>query len=162
MPPSPSLALRLAASFACAVTRARHLINSPARSFVGLALLAVVLLSSAVPVRAAEKFDRAMLALRTGEKSVYLGWRLLADDPAGRVFNVYRSTAGGAPVKLNDAPMTAGTNFTDATAALDQPNAWWITSLLLLCWLFSDCANNPWSGFRSFLCATLTTGSKTR
>ena len=34
-------------------------------------------------------------------------------------------------MKLNDAPMTAGTNFTDATAALDQPNAWWITSVAL-------------------------------
>ena len=113
------------------MTRRRRLINSPARSLVALALLAVVLLAHAAPARAAEKFDRAMLALRTGEKSVYLGWRLLADDPAGRVFNVYRSTAGGAPVKLNDAPMTAGTNFTDATAALDQPNAWWITSVAL-------------------------------
>ena len=80
---------------------------------------------------AAEKFDRAMIALRTSEKSVYLGWRLLADDPAGRVFNVYRSTAGGEAVKLNDAPMSAGTNFTDATAKLDQSNAWWITSVAL-------------------------------
>jgi rhamnogalacturonan endolyase len=47
--------------------------------------------------RAAERLDRGMVALRTGETSVYLGWRFLADDPAGRVFNIYRSTAGGAP-----------------------------------------------------------------
>src|SRR5262249_39143392 len=59
------------------------------------------------------------------------GWRFLARDPAGRVFNVYRSTAGGEAVKLNDAPMTAGTNFVDSTARLDQPNAWWITSVSL-------------------------------
>ena len=135
MPSFPSVTHRLSSAFAhpaaFALTRARHLINSPARSLVVLSLLAVVLLSPAVPARAAEKFDRAMLALRTDEKSVYLSWRLLADDPAGRVFNVYRSTAGGAPMKLNDAPMTAGTNFTDATAALDQPNAWWITSVAL-------------------------------
>ena len=38
-----------------------------------------------------------MIALRTGEL-VYLGWRLLADDPAGRVFND-RAT-GAATVKL--------------------------------------------------------------
>src|SRR5438876_7606883 len=80
---------------------------------------------------AVEKFDRGMVALRTSESSVYLGWRLLADDPAGRVFNVYRSTAGGEAVKLNDAPMSAGTNFVDGTAKLDQPNAWWITSVAL-------------------------------
>ncbi len=80
---------------------------------------------------AAEKFDRAMIALRTGDASVYLGWRLLADDPANRVFNIYRSTAGGAPVKLNETPMIAGTNFVDTTAPLDQPNAWWISALAL-------------------------------
>ena len=38
-----------------------------------------------------------MIALRTGEL-VYLGWRLLADDPAGRVFNV--CSAGAAALKL--------------------------------------------------------------
>lgn len=104
------------------------------RSLVRLAIpiaIAALIVGSGAAGLAAEKFDRAMIALRTSEKSVYLGWRLLADDPAGRVFNVYRSTAGGEAVKLNDAPMSAGTNFSDATAALDQPNAWWITSVAL-------------------------------
>ncbi|MBI5768037.1 MAG: silent information regulator protein Sir2 [Verrucomicrobia bacterium] len=94
-------------------------------------LVSFVLAATAAASFAAEKFDRAMIALRTSDTSVYLGWRLLADDPAGRVFNVYRSTAGGATVKLNDAPMAAGTNFIDATARLDQPNAWWITTVAL-------------------------------
>src|SRR5688572_29140528 len=78
---------------------------------------------------AEENLDRGMIALRTSDTSVYLGWRLLANDPAGRVFNVYRSTAGGEPVRLNQTPMMAGTNFVDSTAKLDQPNAWWITSV---------------------------------
>src|SRR4051794_12967472 len=98
------------------------------RSFVSLAAATIACTAS---VLAAEKFDRAMVALRTGDASVYLGWRLFADDPAGRVFNVYRSTAGGEAVKLNEAPMSAGTNFIDSTAKLDQPNAWWITSVAL-------------------------------
>ena len=101
------------------------------RSFVSGAALTAIILGSATVSFAAEKFDRGMVALRTDEKSVYLGWRLLAEDPASRVFNVYRSTAGGAAVKLNDAPMSAGTNFVDSTAKLDQPNAWWITSVAL-------------------------------
>jgi hypothetical protein len=100
--------------------------NSP-RFVLSLALLAI----SAAASFAAEKFDRAMIALRTSDTSVYLGWRLFEDDPAGRVFNAYRSTAGGEAVKLNDAPMSAGTNFVDSTAKLDQPNAWWITSVAL-------------------------------
>src|SRR5438552_1159691 len=94
-------------------------------------LLLVVACAAVSAMRAVEKFDRGMIALRTGQSSVYLGWRLLADDPASRVFNVYRSTSGGEAVKLNDAPMAAGTNFVDSTAKLDQPNAWWITSVTL-------------------------------
>jgi rhamnogalacturonan endolyase len=81
--------------------------------------------------RAAERLDRGMVALRTGEASVYLGWRFLADDPAGRVFNVYRSTAGGAPVKLNDAPHFAGTNFIDTNAPAGPSHVWWIKAVAL-------------------------------
>ncbi len=94
-------------------------------------MLVVAIAGGAPAGLAAEKLDRGMLALRTSDTSVYLGWRLLADDPAGRVFNVYRSTAGGEAVKLNDTPMIAGTNFVDTTANLDQPNAWWITGVAL-------------------------------
>ena len=97
------------------------------RFFVSVALLT----ATAATAFAAEKLDRAMVALRSGETSVYLGWRLFESDPAGRVFNVYRSTAGGEAVKLNDAPMAAGTNYVDATAKLDLPNAWWITPVAL-------------------------------
>jgi rhamnogalacturonan endolyase len=100
--------------------------------FAPAALAAVVSLAGfPCATRAAETLDRGMLALRTSETSVYLGWRFLASDPAGRVFNVYRSTANGAPVKLNESPMMAGTNFVDSAAPLDRPNAWWITSVAL-------------------------------
>ncbi|MBL9199252.1 MAG: hypothetical protein JNL39_02045 [Opitutaceae bacterium] len=96
-------------------------------------LVAFVLSSVAASLAAgAEKLDRSLFALRTTEKSVYLGWRLLADDPAGRVFNVYRSTSGGAAVRLNTSgPMADGTNFTDTTADLAQANTWWITTVAL-------------------------------
>src|SRR5262245_7481024 len=102
-------------------------------SRVAVARFVIVWLSTAVPsgVLAVEKLDRGMVALRTSESSVYLGWWFLDSDPAGRVFNVHRSTAGGAPVKLNETPMMAGTNFVDSGARLEQPNAWWITSVAL-------------------------------
>lgn len=79
---------------------------------------------------AAETLDRGLFALPRSDGSVYLGWRFLVSDPAGRVFNVYRSTAGGEAVKLNERPMTA-TNFVDDVAPSDQPNAWWITAVAL-------------------------------
>ena len=34
---------------------------------------------------AAETLDRGMFALPRGDGSVYLGWRFLASDPAGRL-----------------------------------------------------------------------------
>lgn len=105
------------------------------RPFVSRAAVvaAFSLLSFAVTpfARAVENLDRGMVAIRTGDTSVYLGWRLLASDPATRVFNVYRSTNGGAPVKLNDTPMADGTNFVDPTAPLNQANAWWIRAVAL-------------------------------
>ncbi len=63
-----------------------------------------------------ENLGRGVVALRTGDASVYVGWRLLGTDPAGLAFNLYRSTAGGAPVKLNSAPLTTTTDFVDSTA----------------------------------------------
>lgn len=80
---------------------------------------------------AAETLDRGMVAIRTSESSVYLGWRLLDSDPAGRVFNVYRSSNGAEAVKLNETPMMAGTNFVDTRAPIDQRHEWRITSVAL-------------------------------
>jgi rhamnogalacturonan endolyase len=80
---------------------------------------------------AAEKLDRAMIAVRTGDTAVYLGWRLLQDDPAGQVFHVYRSTAGGPAVQLTELPLIDGTNFVDTAAPEGQPHVWWITGVTL-------------------------------
>lgn len=101
------------------------------RSFVSCAAFAAAIFGGPPAAFAVENLDRGLVALRTGDSSVYLGWRLLASDPATRVFNVYRSTNGGAAVKLNDTPMTEGTNFVDSSAPLDQPNAWWIRAVAL-------------------------------
>lgn len=104
---------------------------TPIRTLVFRALSFAMALGAASVGSAVENLDRGMLALRTSDTSVYLGWRFLTSDPAGRVFNIYRSTNGGAPVKLNAEPMTAGSNFVDGNAPLGQPNAWWITSVAL-------------------------------
>jgi len=100
---------------------------------LGVNLALAIAACAGIPpkTRAAERFERAMIAVRTGESSVYLGWRLLATDPAGRVFNVYRSTAGGEAVRLNEAPMAAGTNFVDTAARADQAHEWWIKDVAL-------------------------------
>ena len=90
------------------------------------------------PARFLEKLDRGLVALHQSDGRVFLSWRLLASDPEGTSFNVYRETAasaGGATdlgrfaarpdgpttaVKLNGEPLAAGTWFIDGTARLDR------------------------------------------
>jgi rhamnogalacturonan endolyase len=71
-----------------------------------------------------ENLGRGVVALRTGDTSVYVGWRLLGTDPGAVDFNLYRSTGGAAPVKLNHEPLEATTDFVDTTADLTQTNAY--------------------------------------
>lgn len=76
--------------------------------------------------RIEEKINRGMLALSIGEGKVYLGWRLLKDDPENTAFNMYRSTQGSEPVKLNAQPLAKTTDFIDENAPLDKVNSWFI------------------------------------
>src|SRR5687768_13807968 len=65
---------------------------------------------------AAERLDRGVAAFPTKDGQVYVGWRLLADDPANVGFDVYRSDSpSGTPRKLNSAPITDSTNYVDRT-----------------------------------------------
>jgi autotransporter-associated beta strand protein len=83
------------------------------------AVLAFVL--TAVEARAQrqmEKLGRGMIALRTSSTQVYVGWRLLGNDPGDVGFNLYRSANGGAAVKVNSAPLTNTTDYVDTPANL--------------------------------------------
>ncbi len=73
-----------------------------------------------------EKINRGMLAVQSGEGKVYLGWRLLKTDPPATAFNVYRSVAGGAPMKLNPKPVAATTDFIDRQPVQGSPRAYWV------------------------------------
>ena len=63
--------------------------------------------------RLVEDLDRGVIALNQGNGRVYVGWRLLGLDPDGIAFNVYRSTGGGEPAKVNAQPVTATTDLVD-------------------------------------------------
>jgi rhamnogalacturonan endolyase len=77
-----------------------------------------------------ENLGRGVVALRTGDTSVYVGWRLLGTDPAGLTFNLYRSTAGAEAIRLNGAPLSVTTDFTDTSADLTQDNAWHVRPIM--------------------------------
>ena len=74
--------------------------------------------------RLMEKLGRGVIAVRESETRVYVGWRLLGTDAADIAFNLYRSTAGALPVKLNSAPLTRTTDFADASADLTKTNSY--------------------------------------
>lgn len=52
-----------------------------------------------------EKADRELIAIATDSKQVYLGWRLLYNDPAEVGFHIYRVSSGGKAVRINEKPM---------------------------------------------------------
>ena len=76
-------------------------------------LLSAFLLNIAAISFAAEP-DRALVAISSGQKDVYLSWRLLASDPEDVTFDVYRILGEGAkPEKLNKEPISETTDFLD-------------------------------------------------
>ena len=80
--------------------------------------------------RIEEKLNRGMSAFRTGETSVYLGWRMLKTDPADVAYNVYRSTTGASAVRINGEPIRKTTDFTDSKAPLDKENSWFVRAVV--------------------------------
>jgi rhamnogalacturonan endolyase len=86
--------------------------------------LAALLSAAASGQRAMEKLGRGLIAMRSTEKEAYVGWRLLGTDPQGVAFNLYRSTGGKPPIKLNKAPLAKTTDFVDATFEPAQSNAY--------------------------------------
>lgn len=79
--------------------------------------------------RQMENLGRGVVAIRTGS-NVFISWRLLALDPAGIGFNIYRSTAGGSARKLNRSVLTDGTNYTDKGADLTKANSYYVKPVI--------------------------------
>jgi autotransporter-associated beta strand protein len=63
--------------------------------------------------RQMETLGRGLVAMRPDATRVYVGWRVLGDDPSDIGFNVYRSIGGAAAVKLNASVLTSSTNYLD-------------------------------------------------
>lgn len=74
--------------------------------------------------RLMENLGRGVVAVPESESAVFVSWRILGLDPTDIAFNLYRSTDGGAWVKLNDSLIDGGTNFRDETVDLSQSNAY--------------------------------------
>jgi rhamnogalacturonan endolyase len=86
-----------------------------------LALLLTPLTLPALAQRPMEYLTRGLVAIHQGGGKVFLSWRLLATDPDDITFNLYRSTPGSQPTKLNPQPLRTSTDFVDTGVKLDAP-----------------------------------------
>jgi hypothetical protein len=77
-------------------------------------------------VRQMEYLDRGLVAIRRTTAEIHVSWRLLGTDPANIQFNLYRSSNGGEPVKLNAAPIATTTDYVDATANVAVANSYFV------------------------------------
>lgn len=103
------------------------------RSLILVAVLLAV--ASIASAQLAEKLDRGVVAVRTAE-GVYVGWRLLASDPADVAFNVYRLGPSGVAECatphaecITPQPVRDSTNLVDAKAAKDGPLAYAVAAV---------------------------------
>ncbi len=108
-----------------------------------LLLLAVLPILSAAPV--VESLSRGVIAVHQPDGKVFVSWRLLASDPVGTAFNLYRETAPGpAPaafgqnrpargepvIKLNASPLAGPTWLIDASPSLDRQTSYFVRPVL--------------------------------
>lgn len=60
-----------------------------------------------------EKFNRGLTARQTGPGTVYLSWRLLAEDQPQTAFNLYREIPGSKATRINKKPLDKTTDYVD-------------------------------------------------
>jgi rhamnogalacturonan endolyase len=77
-----------------------------------------------------ENLGRGLVAVRTGDRSAYVGWRLLATDPEGVRFNLYRSVDAGRPRRLNAGALSATTDFIDTAFDPSVPNTYTVRAVV--------------------------------
>ena len=80
--------------------------------------------------RVMERLDRGLVAQPCGDGSVYLGWRLLQDDPPETGFYIYRQTDDGHPEKLNSEPVRITTDFVDREPPDLKGTRYWVVPVL--------------------------------
>jgi rhamnogalacturonan endolyase len=89
------------------------------RSAVAAAMALVTVLAArgqGSPPREMEALGRGVVAIRQGEREVFVSWRLLGTDQPGTAFNVYRVVNEGRAARLNASPLDGPTYYLDRDA----------------------------------------------
>jgi rhamnogalacturonan endolyase len=96
-------------------------------------LLFALLFALPAPARAGrqmENLTRGIVAVKRPDGTVYVGWRLFGTDPEAIAFHLYRSTDGGAPVRVNEKPIASSTNYVDRGADIRKKLAYFVRPVL--------------------------------
>ena len=92
-------------------------------------ILVLACCGPAAAQRQMEALDRGLIAISTGANSVYVGWRLLGDDPDAIAFNVYRVANGLTNLVNTGGAIVNSCNFVDASANLSVANTYFVRAL---------------------------------
>lgn len=100
------------------------------RKTVVLLLISFSLFGTAIAQRQMEKLGRGTVAVKTGEKSAFISWRLLRTDPVNISFNLYRQVGNSKEIKINEKPLSGATCFTDLKADFSGTNTYIVKSVI--------------------------------
>jgi rhamnogalacturonan endolyase len=78
--------------------------------------------------RQMEYLDRGLVAVKDENGGVFLSWRLLGDEPLDTAFDLYRKYKGESAQKINDQPLSRGTNYQDKEADLNRHPVYYTSS----------------------------------
>lgn len=90
------------------------------------ALVALTCTAEVLAQRQMEHLGRGVVAIHQSEGKVFVSWRLVATDPDGTAFNVYRKLGDKEPVKVNPQPLTGPTHAVDSGVDLTQPVSYFV------------------------------------
>ncbi len=102
-------------------------------SFLFLLLMPLLLPTvhaASLPPRQMETLGRGVIAIKPEPQKIVVSWRVLGPDPEALAFNLYRSADGSVPEKLNPAPLTGATHFTDTTFNPAATNTYSVRAIL--------------------------------
>ncbi|TDQ08900.1 rhamnogalacturonan lyase [Pedobacter metabolipauper] len=85
--------------------------------------------STVAAQRQMEYLDRGLVAVTTQRGHIAVSWRLLATDHPQTSFNLYRSSQGKV-VRLNPAPLSASTFFTDSATQISLDNRYYVRAVV--------------------------------
>lgn len=80
--------------------------------------------------RIKEYLDRGLVAIYINHSHVYIGWRLLENDPEYISFNIYRDTEESVPIKLNTNVINLTTDFLDQPPLNETNIRYWIRPVI--------------------------------